>query len=150
MLLVLATGPMFGCGSVSYKQIIVRDQTRTWQTQYSLPPDFIVARVKVALEAAPLSLVVSQISDTELSTDLLFSGRYEGIWPFGSHWESDLKVTILVQRLSGDSKTRVSLQAVHQERPNGYWPWQDAEEYGVAQPQFERLQRIIKTSIEKG
>ncbi|MGM9489736.1 hypothetical protein [Ideonella sp. YS5] len=131
-----------------YKKIISYDDTRTWQGQYQMPSDELLQRAMTALQAPPFSAVVSRSASNKLSAATVFPGRYEGIWPFGSRWDSILYIVIETAPVPNSTKTEVTLKVVHQERRNIYWGWQRVEEFGAAEPQFEKVARAVQATIE--
>lgn len=140
---------LVGCETVSYKMIIVYDDTRTWKAQYSVPPDVLLARAKAALEAEPLSLVTSMTAQSKLEALMAFPGRYEGIWPFGSRWDSRFSISVDVAPIQGSDKSEVTLTARAEERPNLYWGWQRVEEFGFAESQFDKVVHTLQSVVAK-
>lgn len=140
---------MVGCTIGANRIQRAINDTRIWKAQYSVAPEVLLARAKVALEGEPLSLVTSMTTQSKLEALMTFPGRYEGIWPFGSRWDSRFAISVNVAPVQGSDKSEVTLTARAEERPNFYWHWQSVEEFGFAESQFNKVVRTFQSAVAK-
>jgi len=137
-----------GCETAQERMFVRYDNVRTWKARYLIPPDKLLSLAKMGLESAPLSLVVSTAGPTKLETQMSFLGRYEGIWPFGSHWDNRFTIAVEVLEATEQEKSELTLTALLTERPNSNWDWRRAENFGSAESEFEKIVHALKASIE--
>lgn len=140
---------LVGCETVHYKMIVAYDDTRTWKANYSISPATLLTRVKAALEAEPLSLIPSTSTPNKLDALWVFPGRYEGIWPFGSRWDNRFSISVDIAPIQGSNQSEITLTTKLEERPNLYWGWRRAEEFGAAESQFDKIVHVVQSSVAK-